>query len=293
MKLRKKLGEGMKRQKNFWKKYWIIAICLVTVMLGITAFSIHHGRSLTWIEKGVKDTVLTIGHVLSAPLQYGQDKWEAMQNGEKVLNDYEKLQKEVDSLNLYKDKLEELELENEELRELLDLNASLLEYDEVSAMIINRNITYWLDSFTIDKGEREGIQKNMAVLGKGQVIGYISQTSLHTSTVKLFTSSILENQVSVKIDLSEGKYAYGLLTGYDSKEQVYKIEGISGYVDIPISAKVTTTGLGDRFPSGLVIGTVSDVQTDNFDLSKVVSVRPSGDASDIRFVTVLIRGGGE
>ncbi len=278
----------MKFQKN-WKKYGIIGIVIITFLLGVTAYSISVNRKLSWIEKGVKDTVLVVGNIFATPVRFLQDKLSFFSKYDQLVEEHEQLERDYQSEEQNRATIEELTKENEELKKLLEMDASLSQYQVVHASVIGRDATYWLSSFTINKGEKDGLQVDMAVMGNGGVIGYISQTSAHTSTVKLLTSPHLENQVSVKIELTKGKYAYGLLTGYDAKTQTYKIEGISDYVDIPISAKVTTTGLSDRFPSGLFIGTVQDVSTDSFDLAKEVSVKPSASTGDLSFVTVLVR----
>ena len=44
--------------------------------------------------------------------------------------------------------------------------------------------------------------------------------------------------------------------------------------------------MGD-YPSGLLIGKVKDLNTDNFDLSKVLIVTPTVNFDNIDYVTVL------
>lgn len=282
----------MNRKKESRKRYIVlVSVIVAMLLLWVTAYSISNDRELTFIEKGIKDMVLTIGDVLGTPVRYVKNKWELLRNSEKIYNQYEEIVKEHSTFDQYEETIRELEEENEKLKELLDLDKSLSEYQKVHATVISRNMNNWLESFTIDKGTSDGISKNMAVAGNGGLIGYISQVSTHTSTVKLLTNANLSSPVSVKIKMSNDKYAYGLLTGYDREYQAYIIEGISDYGQIPVNAKVMTTGLGDRFPSGLLIGSVLDIQTDSFDLAKVVYIKPSTSIDDISFVSILIRKG--
>ena len=53
---------------------------------------------------------------------------------------------------------------------------------------------------------------------------------------------------------------------------------------------VTTTGLGNQFPSGILIGRVESISKDNFDLARTILVRSSVDFDDISYVTVLKKG---
>lgn len=50
-------------------------------------------------------------------------------------------------------KMEELEKENNELKKLLELKDTLSEYQKINATVVNRNVGYWYDTITIDKGE--------------------------------------------------------------------------------------------------------------------------------------------
>ena len=52
---------------------------------------------------------------------------------------------------------------------------------------------------------------------------------------------------------------------------------------------VTTTGLTDYFPSGILIGKVSKVVKDEYDLNSIVEVKPTVDFENISVVTVLNR----
>ena len=129
----------------------------------------------------------------------------------------------------------------------------------------------------------------MAVVTNKGIVGYISETSNYTSNVQLLSVKNLKNKISVKIDLGDKKYANGILTGFNQQKKMYIIEGISYQGDIPTKAKVTTTGLSDSFPSGIIIGYVESTTTDNFDLGKIVEVKPSVDFDDINYVAVLAR----
>ena len=85
-----------------------------------------------------------------------------------------------------------------------------------------------------------------------------------------------------------GKY-YGLISGYDSEKKVYIIEGITESDNIKEGDMVTTTGLTDYFPSGILVGHVSRIVPDEYDLNSIVEVKPSVNFDDISVVTVLNR----
>ena len=59
--------------------------------------------------------------------------------------------------------------------------------------------------------------------------------------------------------------------------------------DVDIGDFVYTSGLGGIFPSGILIGSVSEITTDSYDLAKIIKVKPSADFSNINYVSVLKR----
>ena len=65
--------------------------------------------------------------------------------------------------------------------------------------------------------------------------------------------------------------------------------GIVDNIDIPKDSLVVTTGYGNIFPSGIMVGYVDSVVTDNFDLSKIVRVKPQVDFNNISYVTIVKR----
>ena len=275
-------------KRKAYIRFAIIFIITISVII-FTGYSIKKERKLNAIEKTVKDIGVFIQDTIYAPIKFTKDKIEVNKEKEEIYKKYKDLQQKSEKFELNEARISELEKENKELKSMLEIKSSLTDYDVVNASIVSRDVGYWYDKIVINKGEKDGIEPRMAVIINGGVIGYISEVSNHSSNVQLLTTKTLKNKVSVKIDLGKGKSANGLLIGYDSKKNVYNIEGISYSGNIPEKAMVTTTGLGDNFPSGILIGYVNNTTTDNFDLGKIVEVSPSVDFENLSNVIVLKR----
>lgn len=275
--------------KKLEKKYIILIVLLfVAIFLGIITKIVTDDRKLNPIEKGIKDTVVSINKVINIPINFIKNKAVEKREKKDLYNKYLELRKRVDEHYLDIAEMDELEKENKELRKLLDIDKTLSDYSYLNATVINRNIGYWYNTITIDKGSSSGIKKNIAVITSDGLIGKVIKTTNFSSTIKLLTSDEIDSKVSVKIKV-EDKYIYGLLTSYKKEENLFVIEGISESIEIPVDSLVTTTGMGDIFPSGILIGKVKRVGTDNFDLAKIVEVESNVDFNDIKFVTVLKR----
>ena len=279
----------MYRKKQLdWRYLIIIVIVVVAIILVVLSIVFNKKRDLSFPEKIVKDGGTFIVSIVNAPIDFIKDTIKEGTEKNNIYEKYKKLKEKEDKLNSVIAENKDLKAEVNRLEETLGLTTILSDKVLVNATIVNRNIDYWYDEVTIDKGSKSGIKKNMAVVSSDGLIGKIIKTSNYYSTVKLLSNDNMSDKISVKISVGDN-YVYGLISSYDSKTNAYTVEGISENIEIPKGAEVVTTGMGDIFPSGLLIGTVSKVTKDNFDLSAVAVVKSSVDFDGIDYVTVLKR----
>lgn len=244
------------------KKKFLIGL-IILLIFSILYFLIKVNRTLTQPEKIIKETILYVEKMIIKPI-----------NKNEKPDDYEIIKTE---LNETKTKIKELE-------NLLNINNNLSNYEIVNATVINRNISNWNNTLTIDKGLNQGVKNDMAVITNG-LIGKIEKASDNYSSIKLLTSLNDNFKISVKIENEE--YIYGILDEY--KNGFFKLTGLSYNKEIKENLKVETTGLDNIFPSGLLIGYTDKVKKDNMDLENIVYVKPISNFDDINYVSVLKR----
>ncbi len=278
----------MRKQNNTLKYMVISMIIVILILLGISSRSLDEERNLNFVEKAVKDTTTFITKIFTAPVNFVKDKIEMSNEKKDLYEKYTELKEKVEKTDLYYAQIQELQKEVAELKSTLELNATLSEYTYINATVVNRNIGYWYNTLNIDKGSKNGVRKGDAVITNNGLIGKVINVSNFSSTVKLLTTNEISNKISVKI-VSDDKYFYGLLIGYDEELKIYKIDGITQPDLIKEGDLVTTTGLTDYFPSGILIGKVSKIVKDEYDLNSIIEVEPSVNFEDISIVTVLNR----
>ncbi len=279
-----------KRRKFDPRYLLILIIVIIALILVVLAFALRKDRNLSPIEKIGKDTSTMILKVVGAPFDFVKTKLTEIKEKDNLYKKYKKLQNKESQINNVISQNENLENEVKKLKEQLELNTILSDKVFLNATVVTRNVGYWYEEITIDKGKKNGIEKDMAVINSKGLIGKITKVSNYSSNVKLLSNSNMSDKISVKIKIDDG-YVYGLISKYDSKTNTYTVEGISQNVDIPKGANVVTTGMGATFPSGIEVGSVNKITTDNFDLSKVVEVKASVNFNDLDYVTVLKRKG--
>ena len=279
----------MYNKKRFDKRYFLILIVVViALVLTLLAASLKEDRDLNPVEKVAKDIGTVVLKVVSSPFNFVQDKIDEAIEKNNLYEKYKELKNKEEQVDSVIAQNENLQNEIDKLKETLELNTILSDKVFLNATVVSRNIGYWYDEITIDKGSKNGIEKGMAVVTSKGLIGQITKVSNYSSTVKLLSNENMSDKISVKIKVGDD-YVYGLISMYDSKTNTYTVEGISENVDIEEGADVVTTGMGTIFPSGLMVGTAQKVTTDNFDLSKVVEVKASVNFDDLDYVTVLKR----
>ena len=275
-----------KNRKNLKTKYIIIAV-LSIILIIISIMFVTDDRKLTVIDKSIRDGFLFVGDIALTPANFIRDKINEYSEKQDLYQKYIELKNKIDSYNSLLAEKEELEKDVEEMKQILDINNLLSEKKVMNGIVIGRSIDYWHDTITIDKGIHDGIEVGMPVVVNTGVVGKVASVSNFNSIVKLLTSDTI-SKISVKISDGEN-YVYGLLSSYDKSKNLYIIEGISHTINVESGALVTTTGLGDIFPSGLLIGNVTGIKADSYDLTRIIEVKPSVNFENFNIVMILKR----
>ena len=280
-------------RKKIEKKYILLGIVVAIVLLLVLVSAIvMNKRTLSPVEMAIKDSVLLVQKVVYTPIRFVKDKMTEISKLHNIYEEYQILENKVQETDSIKAKNAELEDEVDKLQKTLELNQVLSKDSYLNATVVNRNLGYWYNTITIDKGSKNGVKVDMPVVVSEGLIGKVSKVTNFNSTVKLLTSEDVNNKISVKISV-DGKNVYGLLSGYSQSTDSFIVEGIADNTEIKEGDMVLTTGMGDIFPSGILVGKVSKITKDNFDLARTVEVKSDVNFDDIRYVTILKRQGEE
>ncbi len=257
-----------KRKENRKKLIVIGSVVLSLLLLLLVGYLAKENRNMGNLEMWLKDATTTIERWMSKPFIKEKD------------------QHQEESLLMMKGKIASQEQEIQALKKMLELNRTLTEYEIENATILSRNIGYWNETITIDKGKDQGIAKNMAVITEDGLLGKIVRVSNRSSEVKLITACSEKYQISVMIHTEQGE-VHALLNGYDPKSKKAILSSIDQRSLVLPSQMVTTSGLGGVFPNGIYIGTIDNVENDNHSIANKAQITLSQDFNNIRYVSVL------
>jgi rod shape-determining protein MreC len=124
-------------------------------------------------------------------------------------------------------------------------------YDISTAHVIFNTTNKTYNYIIIDKGKKEGVVPDMAVLSPTGVVGVVSDVSTHFSTVISLLNP--QSQVSAKIiPINQ----IGTVVWVDNDPTIAQVSDIPQHLMVAVGDSVVTSGYSYVFPKNLLIGTV-------------------------------------
>ena len=150
--------------------------------------------------------------------------------------------------------------ENTRLRRLLELREKHTDYELESCKVVLWSSSNWSSAFTISKGASSGIEMGDPVITEyGAVVGQVTELGTNWATVSTL----------IDVDMSVGAFVgatgnSGMVVGEYAlmREKSAKLTYLADGAQIFVGDDVLTSGSGGAFPAGLVIGTLTAVQTE-------------------------------
>ncbi len=278
----------MKKKQTNPKHLIISLIVLIFIIIAVFSITLKKDRELNKVESLIKDTTISISKIITIPFRFIIDKIDDYKLLVNIRKKYQELLPEVSRIDSLKTENIELRRELESLKKELSIDYTLNEYSYLNATVIYRNVSTWYNTITVDKGTYNGVKEDMVVVNSQGLIGKVVSTTTFTSDIRLITTKETDNKISITISNGENK-TNGLIKNYNYKTKYLEVEGVSNTETVRVGDYVYTSGLGEIFPSGILIGTVSDISTDEYDLAKIIDVTPIADFDDINFVAILKR----
>ncbi len=231
------------------------------------------GVVLTPLQKGVT----TLSNFVSDKLGYFTRYDEIAQENEALRGRVLELEQQLRDFNRYKN-------ENEILREFCGVIETERPFEYAFAQVIARDPDNLFFTFTIDCGSLDGIERYDAVITLDGLAGLVTEVAPTYSKV----TSILDDLTPIGAVISRTR-DLGLLESDAelSKQGLCRVNYLPSSSSAETGDIVETSGLGGMFPAGIVIGTVTEVLSENHDISSYAVLTPAVDFSAVRYVMVV------
>ncbi len=265
----------------------VVIVAIGAITLGARAHNSEKEPSLP--VRVISDVSGWTSNIVNAPIRAVKGGFDSV---DELMNTYQengRLTKKVDDLAQTKVQLQVLQQENRALKDQLKISNTLTDYKVVNAVVTSRSPSSWQTQLIIDKGTNAGLKKGLSVMGSGGLIGRITQVNTTNAKVELISdNSQVSDRFAIRVQNGDGETVDGIITSFNQSKNLIVMGQITSNVSVKKGDLVTTSGLGGVTPSGLYVGKVEKVGSDNYGLSKKIYIKPATDFNNIPVVSVAI-----
>lgn len=266
----------MRRTKK--KAFWLIGVVIgILICMVISTVETEQNRIISDIAgivaRPFQKLFVGINNTIDYGLDYFQDMSDLKEENAALRSQVAMLQSQISEDNT-------VHSENERLRALVDLKERSQGYDMTAASVIAVDPSGWYSYFIIDKGTSDGLEKNCVVVDSGGVLGHIE--TIGSTWARVVT--ILEPGTACGAEVSRTGNT-GILEGDSLLDGKCKMTSLSKDVNITLGDYIITSGSGDVYPSGLIIGRIKEIREE--DLSRTAIVEPTGNVKSPKEVMVI------
>lgn len=213
----------------------------------------------------------SVGHV--------RDTWRhyfALRNTSK---ENEQVKRENDALKLQLAQLQGKAAEADRLAALLNFRKAHQEVPMLGARVIGASADTVSQTIYVDRGERDGIRRNMGVITPDGVVGKVIEAYANTAQVLLLTDK--DSGVGAMLAESRIQSPVG-----GTGEPLLSMKYVPNDDAVNAGEHVVTSGMDRIFPRDLPVGTVAEVKAGN--PFKQIRIRPSASLDRLEEVIVLL-----
>ena len=243
-------------KNNFWKRFFII----VGIITLFTCIGLTNGKSrkVTIVESLISDAFTFPERLFIHAKNFIIKDKDFFSDMEKLKEENKKLKEQNEELKNKTIDYELLIAENKLLKEQSKMQSAYPDYNVVVANVISDSVNNWEEVFIINRGEKDGIKPNMAVITTEGLVGYVETVSANTSKVV----SIIDAGTSVSgrvVRTRDVVVCKGNSLLYESGK--LKATYIPIGLELVEGDKIETSGMGGIYPKGIAIVDFNRLET--------------------------------
>ena len=260
----------------------LTALCVVLMLITFHADKIDAGP--------LEGPINAFASIFIMPLQRGittvgtkiKNTTDRLSEISRLLDENEKLKTKVDELTIENTRLQREKYDYIELKKLYEIDSSYENYKMVGATVIANSQGKWYDSFTIDKGEDNGLKIDMNVLADGGLVGRIIEIGPDWAQVRTIISDD-NNVTGTVLSLQKNLNVSGSLKEYDSGNISFSRLKAD---NVKMGDIVVTSNISDKYIPGILIGSISGIENEP-DNTKRGTITPAVDFEHLNRVLVI------
>ena len=218
--------------------------------------------------------------MVSSTVAAGRDLWDGYISLRGAHQEKIELQETIARLELRLQAQDALVQQAGSLERLLELDRTV-ELMTLSARVIGVDATPWFRTITVDRGIRDGVRSELAVIAPGGVVGrVVGAPGMRAAKVQL----IIDRNAAAGA-LIERTRVPGVVVGAGDGSTL-RMEYVSNLDDVRVGDAVVTSGADGIYPHGLAMGTVTSVRHGPR-LYKSIDVEPAIEFNRMEHVLIV------
>ena len=157
------------------------------------------------------------------------------------------------------------------------------QYTYTMAQVINNSTNHRSNYITINKGSKDGIQKDMSVICSAGVVGIVVNTTEHLANIQ----SVLHKNTRISAMLADTHDIGSFLWGDNLDPHAGLLVDVANNVKPRIGELVVTSNLSSLYPAGIPIGKISNLQAKEGGLFLNMDIALAVDYSKLEYVYVI------
>jgi len=257
-----------------------LALFLFVVVLLTTQFRSSDQRAIGPLGTLILTALLPIQAGMVRIAEGGESLWEQFTEIGRMRVENARLRAQVDTLSREAAALREQATSADRLERLLELREKVA-YRSVAARVVSRDPGHWFATLVVDRGRREGVDRNSPVVTPDGVVGRVIEVTPTASRILLIADS--RSALGVLVQDSR---AAGVVEGWGTG--TLRLKYLSRAAALKQGDRVVTSGLGGVFPRGLVVGRIRSVTREEGALLQEAEVEPAAALDRLEEVLILL-----
>lgn len=259
----------------------LVAAVLLAAVLGIGAFIL--GGDPVADVLGVLTTPFR--SLSSAAAEWVEERYDRAFRYDALEESNQELKERLAELEALEEDYQDAVRQNEMYRDLLGLAQKRADFVFEEAEITQRATSGWARTATLNKGSKQDVAERDCVVDQyGNLVGVITKVDHNSCVMAYITDG--ETELGGRVSRTDDS---AILEGDFTLMQdgLLKLSYLPEDTELISGDRVTTSGLGQVYPAGLVVGVIQSIHTEANGLDRYAVVKPAADLDGQRYVFII------
>ncbi len=243
-----------------------------------------HSRDHNWLDRIVIGLTAPIQSLIEGSVDGVTGMWSdyfylvgVREENRKLKIENRKLQRELS------ERSEDI-FENKRLRALLQMQRKTPRVNYLVGEVISISPNPLFRSVRINQGSSDGLVEGLAVINDAGVVGRVKAVTANYADIILLVD--VNNSLDIVVQRTRARAR--VRGSGDDRFMGIQVERLARTAKVEPGDVLVTSGVGDRFPTGIPVGQVTSVKKSKFGLYQEVTVEPTVDFGQLESVMVVM-----